>query len=349
MGSKYYLVSVIIPIYNAINFIKKCVDSLLRQEIGPIEILLIDDGSTDGSGELCDNYAKEYENIRVIHKKNGGVVSARLAGIQRAKGEYIGFVDADDWVEPNMYGVMYHHAKEYDADIVICGVFDGDFSWKSVRASQINSNVKSGYYDMFALKKEIFPFLLHEKGHSEKFGITPFLWDKLFKQEILLENIKYFNSSVHWSEDQLLTYSALLSSRRVYIEPGYFYHYIENPDSATNKYRIDFLKSTQVFFSCLDEIVKDKKRIYDLSDQVHVTKAITCMQVINNEINNMEFDFLQLYNNIKNILYDESVIQIFNKKINADFTIKTRIYCFLIKKKYALIIIWMKKIWDLIK
>lgn len=69
MGSKYYLVSVIIPIYNAINFIKKCVDSLLRQEIGPIEILLIDDGSTDGSGELCDNYAKEYENIRVIHKK----------------------------------------------------------------------------------------------------------------------------------------------------------------------------------------------------------------------------------------------------------------------------------------
>lgn len=258
-------------------------------------------------------------------------------------------MDADDWVEPNMYDVMYHHAKEYDADIVICGVFDGDFSWKSVRASQINSNVKSGYYDMFALKKEIFPFLLHEKGHSEKFGITPFLWDKLFKQEILLENIKYFNSSVHWSEDQLLTYSALLSSRRVYIEPGYFYHYIENPDSATNKYRIDFLKSTQVFFSCLDEIVKDKKRIYDLSDQVHVTKAITCMQVINNEINNMEFDFLQLYNNIKNILYDESVIQIFNKKINADFTIKTRIYCFLIKKKYALIIIWMKKIWDLIK
>ena len=347
--SEYYLVSVIVPVYNSINWLRRCVDSLIKQELTSIEILLIDDGSTDGSSELCDNYADKYKNIYVMHKENGGVTSARILGLERAHGDYIGFVDADDWVEPGMYSVMYHHAKEYRADVVICRVFDGESSKKSVRTTRINSNTKSGCYGIRGLREKIFPFLLQEQGHSEQFGITPFLCDKLFKREILLKNVKYVNPHVHWGEDQLLTYPAILSSDCIYIEPNYFYHYAENLDSATHKYRKGFLESAQSFFVSLDRIVEGKKKIYDLSRQVHTTKIMTCIQVVNNEINYPEEGILHLYKRIKSIIDSHMVSQVFSEKIEADFTVKTRIYCFLIKGKHILLIICLKKLWNIIK
>lgn len=117
-------VSVVVPIYNKEEFLRQCVDSLLVQTLDDIEIILVDDGSVDSSGAIADSYASEHENITVIHRDNGGLGPARNSGIDVANGEFIGFVDADDWVEPSMFERLYLEASTMGADIVVSGHCD---------------------------------------------------------------------------------------------------------------------------------------------------------------------------------------------------------------------------------
>lgn len=117
-------ISIIVPIYNVENYIRKCVDSILAQSFSDFELLLIDDGSTDCSGTICDMYAHIDARVKVIHKENGGLSDARNTGIEAATGEYIGFVDGDDYILPNMYETLYKGIGESNADIATCGVKD---------------------------------------------------------------------------------------------------------------------------------------------------------------------------------------------------------------------------------
>lgn len=121
-------ISIIIPIYNVENYLEKCIQSVLNQTYKDFELLLIDDGSTDNSVKICDDYAQKDNRIRVIHKTNGGVSTARNEGIRNARGEYLGFIDSDDYIEPNMYETLINNIEEYGCDISICGfkVFDED-------------------------------------------------------------------------------------------------------------------------------------------------------------------------------------------------------------------------------
>ena len=114
--------SIIVPVYNVCDYLKDCIDSILAQSFTDFELILVDDGSTDGSGEICDEYVKRDSRIRVIHKGNGGVVSARKAGVAAAKGLYVGYVDGDDWIESDMYEKMVHYMREYDCDLVMCDI-----------------------------------------------------------------------------------------------------------------------------------------------------------------------------------------------------------------------------------
>ena len=120
------LISVIVPVYNVEKYLEKCVNSILSQSYKNIEIILVDDGSTDLSGEICDLYSKDYPNIKTIHKKNGGLSSARNAGLDIARGQYIGFVDSDDWVKESMYENMYRNIKSSGCDIATCGMLLSD-------------------------------------------------------------------------------------------------------------------------------------------------------------------------------------------------------------------------------
>ena len=120
------LISVIVPVYNVAAWLPRCVDSVLTQTYQNLEILLIDDGSTDASGEICDAYAEKDPRIRVIHKKNGGLSSARNAGLDVSNGQYIGFVDSDDWIEPEMYEKMLALMECNEAQLVCAGRYDVD-------------------------------------------------------------------------------------------------------------------------------------------------------------------------------------------------------------------------------
>ena len=114
------LLSIIVPVYNVEKYIERCIKSILNQSFTNFELILVDDGSPDNCGKICDEYKKKDSRIKVIHKKNGGLSDARNAGIERAKGEYIAFVDSDDFINKYMYEILYKNAKKWDADISIC-------------------------------------------------------------------------------------------------------------------------------------------------------------------------------------------------------------------------------------
>ena len=117
------LISIIVPVYNMEKYLARCVDSIIAQTYDKIEIILVDDGSTDNSSSMCDHYARKDERIKVVHKLNGGLSDARNAGFAVATGSYIGYVDSDDWIEPDMYEKMYYACVENDAELAVCRYF----------------------------------------------------------------------------------------------------------------------------------------------------------------------------------------------------------------------------------
>ena len=156
------LFSVIVPIYNVERFVQQCIDSILGQTYGDFELILVNDGSTDKCPEICNVYAELDKRIRVIHKPNGGLVSARNAGVLVAKGEYVVYVDGDDWVEENWLETLNNLIKKYKPDIINYGAYkSSDGKYENLKTANFE-----GFYDEVALKEEIVPYLLYDKRFS---------------------------------------------------------------------------------------------------------------------------------------------------------------------------------------
>ena len=150
--------SIIVPVYKVEKYLPRCIDSILAQTFGDFELILIDDGSPDGCGRICDEYARKDKRIVVIHQKNMGVSAARNAGLDIARGRYIGFVDSDDWIEPRMYEVMMDAIRENGADMAVCGVRYADEDGKFTRADMLSEGVYSRnglLEDVFAMPNRL--------------------------------------------------------------------------------------------------------------------------------------------------------------------------------------------------
>lgn len=150
--------SIIVPVYKVEKYLPRCIDSILAQTFGDFELILIDDGSPDGCGRICDEYARKDKRIVVIHQKNMGVSAARNAGLDIARGRYIGFVDSDDWIEPQMYEVMMDAIRENGADMAVCGVRYADEDGKFTRADMLSEGVYSRdglLEDVFAMPNRL--------------------------------------------------------------------------------------------------------------------------------------------------------------------------------------------------
>ena len=210
-------VSVIVPVYNAEKYISKCVDSILGQTFKDFEIILVDDGSPDGSGVICDEYALRDSRIRVIHKANGGVSSARQCGLDNARGEYTIHADPDDWVEPDMLEALYAKAKAEDADMVICDYYV-EFGKKTELKQQQPSAL-----DSETVLREMF-----QRLHGS-------LCNKLVRRACYKDFQISFPPEVHYSEDLYVVVSLLLHPIKVAYIPRAFYHYNQtaNPNSIS--------------------------------------------------------------------------------------------------------------------
>lgn len=213
-------ISVIVPVYNVEKYLARCVDSLLSQTYENLEIILVDDGATDTSGVICDDYAATDSRVRVLHKPNGGLSSARNAGIEAASGEYLTFVDSDDWIEADAYEQMLGLMKKYEAKLVCAGRYD------------VNGETGEKTVGLCPSKEECIP--------AEEMVGRIFLWDgcdssacdKLYRRS-LFETFRYPEGKV--CEDVPTTYKIVLQAERVVMCDKPFYNYCHRPDSISTE------------------------------------------------------------------------------------------------------------------
>ena len=222
------LISIIMPIYNAESFMERSITSILSQTYHNIEIILVDDGSTDRSGTICDSYALEDNRIIVIHQLNGGVSSARQTGLNIAKGDYVIHVDPDDWIEPDEIKELYETAIETKADLLICDYWE---------------ETHKGSHYVSQDPKDTSPYnIILKMAHQELFGCS---WNKFIRRSCLQKyGIKYEPTFISYCEDLLFNSRLLKKEVKVVYLPKAFYHYyMDNSSNLTHSFSKKKLES----------------------------------------------------------------------------------------------------------
>ena len=213
-------ISVIVPVYNVSPYLQRCFNSIINQTYSDLEIILVDDGSTDGSGELCDRLAEQDDRVRVFHKPNGGLGSARNVGIQAAKGNYLGFVDSDDWIEPTMYATILKLMQENRAQIGACGI------------RRVTESGDSSFYNENLQERHIYTTeeALNELPRNERLSNS--MCNKLFQRETIVGLI--INEQIAY-EDNPFTPQCIGRAKTVIDTAEPFYCYYEREGSISRK------------------------------------------------------------------------------------------------------------------
>jgi len=253
-------VSIIVPVYNAEKYLKRCINSLTGQTLKDIEIILVDDSSTDSSLEICRKMASEDSRITVIHKVNEGAGYARNAALERVKGEYIGFMDSDDFAKEDMFETLYCKAKEYSSDLVMSGVLfvDGNMFSKEGECIRKTYFEKDTHFDtkdsLKELRMGIVGALPGDKDDS-KYGMS--IWKNLFKAEIIKSNNITFKSEREMlSEDALFMIDYISCIKKATGINEAFYNYCRNEDSISKSYKKDRFEKSLVFVSEVEKRFK---------------------------------------------------------------------------------------------
>ncbi|MCI9559123.1 MAG: glycosyltransferase [Lachnospiraceae bacterium] len=232
-------ISVIIPVYNVENYLKRCIESVIKQTYKNLEIILVDDGSTDHSADICDEYAQKDKRIIVIHKKNGGLSSARNAGIGIATGDFIGFVDSDDYISENMYRNLLALILKGNYDISVCGICRTDGKRKWIKRDRSIVTYKRDEY-----LKKILKINSHDPNH--------FACNKLYKKELFEDSTVRYPESLT-CEDVEGTFRIILKSKKIIESKWVGYYYWINPESITaSKYG----KNNLDLFQICDHIIR---------------------------------------------------------------------------------------------
>lgn len=247
------LVSVIVPVYNVEKYLDRCVKSILDQTYENIEIILVDDGSTDTSGEICEKYALRDKRINVIHKENDGLVSARKTGIRAATGTYVAYVDSDDWIDKTMYEELVKEIVQHNADIVTSGLY------REYHESTVTEfdHLSEGVYERELIENKIFPKLMFTGNFFES-GINIHLYNKLYKRDLVKRNQLNIDSQVRVGDDAALVYPCIMDAQKIIIIHKCFYHYCIRRNSVMSTgYKNEISGYKQIY-----NIIKKKIAMY---------------------------------------------------------------------------------------
>lgn len=256
--------SVIIPVYNNMKYLAQCIDSVINQTYQDIEIILVDDGSTDGSGRLCDEYQKADDRIQVIHKANEGCMKARWHGLRKSKGKYIGFVDSDDWIDPCMYKVLMSVAQEKDCDIVSMGytvVFDNQKEMKA------DDTTLFGYYERGKNLDLFLASMMYDARTMER-GAQPSLCTKIIKRELLVRAFDGADQNISMGEDAAIFYPCCLEMNNIYIMREYKYFYRVHNASMCRSMNIDIFSEFYSFYQYMQTRFSEYEDRYGLLEQL---------------------------------------------------------------------------------
>lgn len=222
-------ISVIVPVYNSAAFLRPCVDSILAQTFSDLELILVDDGSTDESPAICDAYANHDPRVISVHQANAGAAAARNHGLDLATGTYITFVDSDDYIDADMYEKMMAVNTEYNCDLVICDCFKEFAAGRTLYTHEL----PGGFYDRERMKREYFPQLLMTK--TVEYPVTISNWLLLTRREIIESQKIRYPEGIRFSEDLLFGAEIGYAASSFYYLKGYApYHYRQNPSSVTH-------------------------------------------------------------------------------------------------------------------
>lgn len=231
------LISVIMPVYKVETYLPQSIESVLKQDHRNLELILIDDGSPDGSGAICDDYAARDSRVRVIHQKNGGAAAAKNAGLRIASGTYLCFVDSDDFLESNVFGYMLRTLQEQHADAV-------QFSFRDVYTNRTEPQILT-------------PCVLNEREYLVRFTkdwTCPLLWNKLYKRS-LFDGV--FFEEGHKIDDEYFTYQGFLNPCKVVLDDRIIYNYRKRASSVMSSTEA----GEQRILDCIDSIVKRREKV----------------------------------------------------------------------------------------
>ena len=254
MGDK---ISVIVPIYNVEQYLRKCIDSIINQTYKNLEIILVDDESPDNCGQICDDYAKKDTRIKVIHKKNGGLSDARNAGLEVCTGNFLSFVDSDDWIELNTYEIMMKSMNEYNADMVVSNI---NYVYKDKVESKYSEDKIRCFNKEEAMKELIRDGL-----------VQAVVWNKLYKREFI-DNLRFKVGKLN--EDEFFTYKICAKAERIVYTPEALYQYRQREDSIMGTYSLKRLDSVDAIYERLQFI---KNKFPSLYKYEKLTLCNTCI------------------------------------------------------------------------
>lgn len=270
--------SIIVPVYNIEKYIEKAVESLINQCVYSYEVILVNDGSTDDSGRICSEYEDKYpKTIRVIHKENGGLPSARKAGVDVARGKYISFLDGDDWCGKSYYYNMLRSAEEEEAEIV-CSNYTYAYTNENVICKNL---INSGVYCSEELDKLKRNILYTEPYYT--FGIHPSLCMKIVRADVLKKYIYMVPNTVALAEDAACTYPMLFAAKKVVVlneNVEYYYRQVES--SMTHAYSPSKINRICAVMDFMDNIFKPYHQLYEYQINMYYTQLIK--EGIGNEI-----------------------------------------------------------------
>ncbi len=266
------LFSVIVPVYNAEKYIKQCVDSILNQSYSDFEVILVDDGSPDNCPAICDEYAKKDSRVKVIHKENGGHTSARNCGLEIAKGEYVTFVDSDDYVKQNFLATFADIIDKKDVDIVLSQHFTFD-DGKEVLVD--NMVCEQGYYDRKRIEKEVFPVLFEDINGKHLF---PFLCAKVYRKSLILPIQLKVDKKIVIGEDGICLKPCIYHANSLYFLEDHLYGYRENFNSLTKSKKAQNLKEPLYRVQALEKRMNLDE--YDFKMQLYRTTLHSLFYVV---------------------------------------------------------------------
>lgn len=294
------LFSIILPVYNVEQYLPRCLDSIVKQNYNNLEIIIVNDGSTDTSGHICDQYALKDNRIQVMHQQNAGVSAARNAGLDLASGDYVSFVDPDDWIEADMYQNIESHLSQGDIDIL---------RFNAYRKGEIlNPLPFQGKYSGKQYQNEVvLPFI--GASHYGAMFILGVLWLHVYKRDIIQKHHIRFNTDLRRCEDRLFTVTALLHANNIFFASDIPYHYEVYNDSLSNKYDPDRWEQEQIYLDCLKKeytMHKPLDFVQEANRRIQYEYLLRATTSINNEFfSENQIGFVKRYFKTKKILKDQ--------------------------------------------
>ncbi|MDO4466475.1 MAG: glycosyltransferase [Bacillota bacterium] len=322
-------ISIIVPVYNVEKYLECCLESLVNQTLSDIEIILVDDGSKDSSGQICDRYSLNYSNIKVLHIENGGPARARNKGLELAEGKYIGFVDSDDYVELNMFEELYKSAESNNSDIVMCSFYIND----GYSQTTIKMNCRELYNDNQDIKNNILS-RFYSKNNTGLYSIV----NKIFKNSLIKDNNISFVEGRTYAEDTFFSFDSIKSSNTFSFLNKPFYHYRQVEGSLMHKkissdayFRYKDFRNSLMVKALENDIPYDK---YEFYSEFLFSTVLFCRDMALNKD----------YNRIKMVFNDPFFKE--SCQYKKDLPFQFNLICKLAEKKLDSLAIIVLRLWN---